>query len=297
MMDIDLLKWINIHTHVLGEFYMQDITVIILTKNEERNIENCIKSAKQIAKRIIVVDSGSSDQTVELARVNDAEVVYHDWIGHAKQYNWALDHCGINTEWVFRLDADEMISKELADEIHEELGIEQCKNIVGYEMRWRIYFMDKWIKHGGTHKPYFLRLFRYGKGRVEEKLMDEHIIVSGEVKKLKQDLIHHDYKGLDAWLNKHICYSQLELEMYSIQNAEKSYNHIEGNEAQKKKRSIYYRLPIFFRAKLYYWYRYYLQLGFLDGKEGRIFLFMQAYWYRYLVDAKIYEKYKGGRIS
>ena len=273
---------------------MQDVTVIILTKNEEINIEKCLKSAKQIANRILVVDSGSSDHTVELAKVNGAEVVFHEWPGHAKQFNWALDNCGINTEWVFRLDADERISKELAAEIHEKLDSPQCNEIDGYEMRWRIYFMDKWIKHGGTHKHYFLRLFRYGKGRVEEKLMDEHVIVSGKVEKLEHDLIHYDYKGLDSWLNKHIWYSQLELEMYSRQNAYENWSDMEGNKVQKKKRGLYYRLPIFFRARLYYWYRYYVQFGFVDGKEGRIFLFMQAYWYRYLVDSKIYEKSLGG---
>lgn len=267
---------------------MQDITVIILTKNEEKNIEKCIKSAKQIADRIIVVDSGSSDQTVKLAHANGAEVVYHEWIGHARQFNWALDHCDIDTEWVFRLDADEMISKALADEIQEELDSQQCKNIAGYEMRWRIYFMDKWIKHGGTHKSYFLRLFRYGKGRVEEKLMDEHIIVTDEVKKLKHDLIHYDYKGLDEWLIKHISYSRLELNEYqkSLKNVSKV------NSKQKQRRNIYYRLPRYIRARLYFWYRYYLQLGFLDGEAGKIFIFLQAYWYRFIVDAKIYETEK-----
>lgn len=267
---------------------MQDITVIILTKNEEKNIEKCIKSAKQIADRIIVVDSGSSDQTVKLAHANGAEVVYHEWIGHARQFNWALDHCDIDTEWVFRLDADEMISKALADEIQEELDSQQCKNIAGYEMRWRIYFMDKWIKHGGTHKSYFLRLFRYGKGRVEEKLMDEHIIVTDEVKKLKHDLIHYDYKGLDEWLIKHISYSRLELNEY--QKSQKNVSQI--NRKQKQRRNIYYRLPRYIRARLYFWYRYYLQLGFLDGEAGKIFIFLQAYWYRFIVDAKIYETEK-----
>lgn len=271
----------NSYTKLKNKF---TITVVILTKNEEKNIQKCITSVKQIAHRILVVDSGSEDKTVELARELGAETVYHDWKGHAAQFNWALDSCNIDTEWVLRLDADEMISKELADEIQEKLGSQQCKNIDGYEMRWRIYFMGKWIKHGGTHKPYFLRLFRFGKGRVEDKLMDEHIIVDGQVEKLDGDLIHYDYKGLDAWLNKHIWYSQLELQMYETQNGD-----IGGNELQKKKRGFYYRLPIFLRARIYYWYRYYGQMGFLDGREGKIFIYLQAYWYRFIVDAKLYE--------
>lgn len=262
---------------------MADITVIVLTKNEEKNIEDCIRSARQIASRVIVVDSGSTDTTVSLAEKLGAETCYHQWEGHAAQFNWALDNCHIETEWVFRLDADERISPELAEEINAKLSDEASVFVDGYKMRWRIYFMNKWIKHGGTHKPYFLRLFRYGKGRVENKPMDEHIVVNGTVEKLNGDLIHYDYKGLDSWLNKHVWYSSLELQMYTDGSS------AEGTGEQEKKRSFYYRLPLFLRARLYYWYRYYFQLGFLDGTEGRIFLYLQSYWYRFLVDAKIYE--------
>lgn len=264
---------------------MSNISVIILTKNEEKNIEKCINSARQIAKRILVIDSGSEDKTVELAQSLGAETFYHAWSGHAAQFNWALDNCDIQTEWVFRLDADERISKELAEEILQKVNSKNSKKVAGYEMRWRIYFMGKWIKHGGTHKPYFLRLFRYGKGRVENKLMDEHIIVDGKVEKLDGDLIHYDYKGLDAWLNKHIWYSNLEIQMQDTQA-----NVTGGNKSQKAKRGFYYRLPLFLRARIYYWYRYYGQLGFLDGKEGKIFIYLQAYWFRFLVDAKLYER-------
>ncbi len=266
---------------------MSDTTVIILTKNEEKNIEACIRSAKPIAERIIVVDSGSTDKTVELAKRCGAEAVFHEWCGHAAQFNWALDNCEIKTEWVFRLDADERISEELAGEINNNISEKNSSCISGYEMRWRVYFMNKWIKHGGTYKPYFLRLFRFGKGRVEEKLMDEHIIVDGTIEKLNGDLIHYDYKGIDAWLTKHIWYSNLELQMYNNQMSMTG-----GNEEQKKKRGFYYRLPKFLRARLYFWYRYYIQLGFLDGKEGKIFFYLQSYWYRFLVDSKIYEQEK-----
>ena len=244
---------------------MTSVTVIILTKNEEKNIQDSIESAKQIANRIIVVDSGSIDQTIVLAQKYGAEVYYHEWLGHAAQFNWALDNCDIKSDWVFRLDADERISQELAEEINSTLQEKESALIDGYEMRWRVFFMGKWIRHGGTHKPYFLRLFRYGKGRVEDKLMDEHIIVQGNVKKLKGDLIHYDYKGINAWLNKHIWYSELEIQMYN-------------------------KLPMFLRARVYYWYRYYIQLGFLDGREGKIFIYLQAYWYRFIVDAKLYER-------
>ena len=266
---------------------MKDITLIILTKNEEANIRKCIASAKQIADRILVIDCGSEDKTVPIAKSMGAEVYYHEWEGHANQFNWALDNCDIKTTWVFRLDADERISRALAEEINHKIRSKHSNNIDGFEMRWRVYFMGKWIKHGGTHKPYFLRLFRYGNGRVENKLMDEHIIVDGRVEKLNGDLIHYDYKGLDAWINKHVWYSNLELQMLNTQS-----NMSGGNEIQKKKRGFYYRLPLFLRSRIYFWYRYYGQLGFLDGKEGKIFIYLQAYWFRFLVDAKIYEEGK-----
>lgn len=265
---------------------MDKITVIILTKNEEKNIKASIKSAKQIADRVIVVDSGSTDRTIEVAKMCGAETYFHEWLGYAAQFNWALDNCNIKTEWVFRLDADERITEELALEINNKVDISQAD---GYGMRLRLYFMGKWIKHGGTHKTYFLRLFRYGKGCVENQVMDEHTIVYGKVEKLKKDLIHYDYKGLDEWLNKHVWYSGRELNMYKMQGRLTG-----GNIAQKRKRKLYYRLPMFLRARLYYWYRYYVQLGFLDGKEGKIFIYLQAYWYRFLVDAKLFEMKKRG---
>ncbi len=273
---------------------MNSITVVVLTKNEEKNIEKCIASAKLIAERIIVVDSGSTDNTVALAKECGAETYFHEWESHAKQFNWALDNCDIQTEWVFRLDADECVSEELAKEIEITLSNNESEDVNCYAMRFKLYFMNKLLKHGGTNKTYLFRLFRFGKGRVEEKLIDEHIVVSGKVAKLKESIIHYDYKSLDVWLRKHLGYSNLELQMYYTQM-----DMTDGNEKQKKKkkRGMYYRLPMFFRAKLYYWYRYYLQLGFLDGKAGKIFCFLQAYWYRFVVDAKIYENEKAAKIE
>ncbi|MBQ8859888.1 MAG: glycosyltransferase family 2 protein [Ruminococcus sp.] len=269
---------------------MSDITVIILTKNEEKNIEACVNSAQQIAKRIIVVDSGSTDKTVELAEKNGAETVYHEWVGHARQFNWALDNCNIDTQWVFRLDADERISKELAKEILQKLSSEESLGVNGYEMRWRMYFMGKQLKHGGNNKTYIVRLFRFGKARVEDKSMDERFVVEGKIERLNSSFIHYDYKTLDDWLIKHINYSRLELQLY---NGDYSDNTIEKDTTQKQKRGLYYKLPRYLRARLYYWYRYYIQLGFLDGEAGKIFIYLQAYWYRFIVDAKIYEQLEG----
>ena len=265
---------------------MQNITVIILTKNEEKNIEKCICSAKLIADRILVIDSGSEDNTVRLAKRYGAEVFYHEWQGHAVQFNWALDNCKIDTEWVFRLDADEIITEKLANEIRGELKSEKSKKVNAYALCWNMYFMGKHLKHGGNGKTYIIRLLRYGKGRVEEKSMDERFAVEGTVKNLKEPFLHYDYKGLDSWLEKHLKYSALELQVYKENSSIENNN---ANKRQKQRRGLYYSMPLFLRAKFYYWYRYYLQLGFLDGREGKIFIYLQAYWFRYVVDAKIYE--------
>ena len=264
---------------------MSDITVIILTKNEEKNIQKCISSAKQIAKRIIVLDSGSTDRTIEIAQINGAETVYHEWLGYAAQFNWALDNMNIDTEWVFRLDADEQITNELGKEICSSLSGNDGLEYNAFSMRWQMYFMGKRLKHGGTHKTYVTRLFRYGKARVEDKNMDERFIVEGKIKQLKNDFIHFDYKGLNEWLIKHIKYSDLEIQSYSGNTINRELTTI-----QQQKRGVYYKLPMFIRARFYYWYRYYIQLGFLDGKAGKIFIYLQAYWYRFIVDSKIYEQ-------
>ena len=266
---------------------MNRVTVIILTKNEELNIRECIVSAKQIAERVIVVDCGSTDNTRHISLSLNADCYFHEWEGHAAQFNWALDNCDINTEWVFRLDADERISKDLATEINNLFkSVDENELADGYQMRWRIYFMGKWIKHGGTHSIYFLRLFKFGKGRVEDRIMDEHILVNGRVEKLSGDLIHYDYKGLDSLLTKHIWYSNLEMQL--------QYGSQKGL-TKKRSHDIYYRLPLFLRAKLYYIYVMYFQRGFLDGKEGKIYAFFQSYWYRYLIDSKIYERNKNAK--
>lgn len=276
---------------------MQDLTVIILAKDEEKNIERSVSSVRSIAKRIIVVDSGSTDHTIELAEKNGAEVIRHSpFINYATQFNWALDNTDINTKWVFRLDADEQVTPELAHEIEENLVKHDNDDVNGFEVCWRVIFMGRWIKHGGTYPLIFPRIFRRGFGRVEMRKMDEHTLIDGKILCLRNDLIHYDFKGLKEWIDKHNNYSARECQDYYErlnENEGQLKGNIIGNQRQRKrflKNGVYYNLPKFFRAHLYFIYRYYLRLGFLDGTEGKIFCFLQAYWYRFLVDAKIYEE-------
>ncbi len=180
---------------------MADLTVLILAQNEEKNIVRSIKSVKKIAKRIIVVDSGSTDATMELAKNNGAEVIEHrPFVNYATQFNWGLNNTHIKTKWVLRLDADEQVTPGLASEIEQMLTIHDSDDINGFEFKCRIIFMGKWIKHGGTYPLIIPRLFRYGYGKVEMRKMDEHTLIEGKVLRLSHDLVHYDFKGLHEWM-------------------------------------------------------------------------------------------------
>lgn len=278
---------------------MADLTVLILAQNEEKNIVRSIRSVKRIAKRILVVDSGSTDRTIELAKENGAEVVLHSpFVNYATQFNWGLDHTNIDTNWILRLDADEQVTPELAQEIENALEEHSQDDVNGFEVRCRIIFMGRWIRHGGTYPLIIPRLFRRGFGRVEMRKMDEHTLIQGKVMRFQNDLIHYDFKGLHEWIDKHNKYSVRECQDYFERketHKEQMKGNLTGNQRQRKrflKNGVYYNLPLFLRAHLYFIYRYYIRLGFLDGKEGKIFCFLQAYWYRFLVDAKIFEAKK-----
>lgn len=281
---------------------MVNLTIIMLTKNEEQNLEKCIASFNGVAKRIVIIDSYSTDNTVNLAKSLGAEVYEHPFENHAAQFNWALNSIDIQTEWVMKVDADEEFTPELADEIAEKLD-KLPRNINGVILRRRVYFMGRWLKHGGKYPELLLRIFRVGHGMSEMKLMDEHLIVTdGDVVTFKNDFSDNNNKSLEWWINKHNWYSNKEVLDQQMnadkESCEKSIEETSTSTQAKVKRFMknrgYYSLPKFFRAHIYFIYRYYLRLGFLDGTEGRIYTFLQAYWYRYLVDAKLYECEKLG---
>lgn len=281
---------------------MVDLTIIILTKNEEQNLKKCVTSFKNVASKVVIVDSFSTDKTVEVAESLGAEVYKHPFKSHAEQFNWALDNISIQTEWVMKVDADEEFTPELAEEIDEKLD-QIPSNVTGVILRRRVYFMGRWIKHGGRYPELLLRIFRNGHGMSEMKLMDEHIVVTdGDVVTFKNDLIDNNNKSLEWWINKHNWYSNKEVldhQMTLARQMDEGLDEAGKSSGQAKVKRIvknggYYRLPKFFRAHLYYIYRYYIKLGFLDGPEGKIFHFLQAYWYRFLVDAKMYECEKNG---
>lgn len=268
------------------------ISVIILTYNEEKNLPQALESIEDYVDEVIVVDSYSDDDTVEIAKDFGARVEQHKFETQAQQFNWALDNIDIKNDWILRLDADEWVTDELWKEIKEILK-DVPEDVSGFYMKRRVYFMDKWMKYGGYYPTWFLRLFRKGKGRSEDKEMDEHIILTeGRAKKLKNDFVDENHKGLEFWIDKHNGFSTREVR--EILKSEKDGARPSGPTGRTRslKEKVYMKLPRFCRAFAFFTYRYIFRLGFLDGKEGLIFHFLQGCWYRFLVDAKLYEKEK-----
>lgn len=282
------------------------LTVIVLTKNEEAHLPRCLENVLPHAERIIVVDSGSTDKTQEIARKYGAEVYEHiPFMNQAAQFNWALDTITITSPWILRLDADEYLLPELWEEISDVIGDEANPSTMirtsGFEMKRRVIFIGRWIRHGGYYPTWFVRLFRNGKGRYESREMDEHLLVEGRVERLANDFVDHNLKGLREFIERHNDYSTREARarMSELLRNTKRYENTKKTEAitmgtqadakRKLKTGLYYRLPLFFRAFLYWKYRYFLRLGFLDGIPGLIFHFLQGFWHRFLIDAKLWE--------
>ena len=281
------------------------ISVIILTYNEEKNIEECLKSLQGWAGEIFVVDSGSSDKTLEIAKKYTNKIYQHPFETQAKQFNWALDNLPIITRWIMRLDADEMVTSELANEICGILpGLPP--DITGLYVKRRVYFMGKWIKHGGYYPIWLLRIWRKGKAKIEERFMDEHVVLfEGKTAQLRNDIEEKNKKDLTSWIEKHNSYATREAkDMIDIEQRVSIVDNVEpsffGSQEQRKrwiKENIYSKMPFFIRPFLYFIYRYFFRVGFIDGKEGLIFHFLQGFWYRFLVDAKIYEYRKRARAK
>jgi glycosyltransferase involved in cell wall biosynthesis len=272
------------------------ITAIILTKDEEINLPHALESIIHWVQQIIVLDSHSTDTTRAIAEKAGAEVFERDFVNQADQFNWALDNLDVKNEWVLRLDADEVMNTVLWEEIEAALTAAP-PDVNGFYLPRRMYFMGRWIKHGGYYPTYLLRLFRRGFARSEERAMDEHIVLSaGQARELENDFKDDNHKDLAWWTEKHNNYSSREAQtVLNGENATAMQPKWNGYQPERKrwlKQNVYGNLPLFVRPTLYFIYRYFFLLGFLDGKEGLIFHFLQGFWYRFLVDAKVYEMSK-----
>lgn len=274
-----------------------ELSVIILTYNEEANLFTCLESLKELETEIFIIDSGSNDRTVEIAKQYNCQIYINPFENQAQQLNWGLENLPITTPWIMRLDADERLTPELVKEIKNTLPL-TSKDIGGYQMKRRVFFMGRWIRHGGYYPTWLLRIWRNGIGICEQRWMDEHIILSeGDIANLKNDIIDENQKGLSFWVNKHNSYADREVrDILAMEKAEEDEQNILENSqtsqaSQRRwiKKNLYIKSPLFFRAFIYWLLRYTIGLGFLDGIEGMMFHFLQGFWYRFLVDAKIYE--------
>jgi glycosyltransferase involved in cell wall biosynthesis len=268
------------------------LAFIILTKNEEANLQQCLASISTLQADVFVIDSGSTDNSVRIAISMGAVVLTHPFKNYADQMNWAIRNIQTSAEWIFRLDADEYVTPELCRELEAKLpaiGSEIC----GLHVRRRFHFLGKWIKHGGMYPLSHLRLWRRGTASCEERWMDEHMqLNTGLTHHLENDIVDRNNKDLTFWIDKHNWYSSRELQdMKGLTVHSGSYVALDGQAARKRwlKESLYARAPRFWRAFGFWIFRYFFLLGFLDGKEGLVFHFFQAFWYRFLVDAKLYE--------
>jgi glycosyltransferase involved in cell wall biosynthesis len=278
------------------------ITLVLLTLNEEANLPACLASVGELVRQIFVVDAGSSDRTRDIAKDFGAVVVDHAFETHATQWRWALEHLPIPTEWVLALDADQRVTPELATELRD-LDDSALEGFAGVYIKRRQWFRDRWIKHGGYYPKYLLKLFRRDKVVINTSdLVDHHFYVAGPVKTLRCDLIEANKKEDDIsfWIDKHNHYAALlareELSWRTTARATGIEPSLFGNPDQKTLalKGIWRRMPLYFRPFLYFVYRYFLRFGFLDGKQGAIFHFMQAFWFRLLVDIKIDELQQQG---
>ncbi len=269
------------------------VSVVILTVNEEVNLPQCLKSLAGLDCEIFIVDSGSTDRTVEIARSFGASVVTHPFENYGAQRNWALENLDLRTPWVLHLDADERLSPQLRDSIDRALA--DPGDYQGFLVGKSVIFMGRAIRHGGLFPSYHLRLFRVGKGRCEDRLYDQHFMVEGKVGTLRGELFDVIASDLASWIARHNRWSDLEVHEVLHQGAHPGAMveaRLEGTPIERRRwlrNSFYYRMPLFLRAFLYFIWRYFIRLGFLDGREGLIFHFMHGCWYRFVVDAKLYE--------
>jgi len=272
---------------------MLDLSVIILAGNEEIHMKRCLDRITPYAKEVFVIDCYSTDRTVDIAQgYENVTILQNKWVNHATQFNWALQNAPIKTEWVLKLDADEYLEPALIERMQKELPM-ISDDISAISIRLKHMFLGKFLK-GGTGKKYMTRIFRKGRAVSENRQMDEHMELTFGKLIVWEDAFYDDnLNNLKWWTNKHNGYAireaadLLDIE-YNLTNNEK--NGLEGQAAsQRSMKHRYVKMPLFWRAFIYFFIRYFLKGGMFEGKEGFLWCFLQGWWYRTLVDALIFE--------
>jgi glycosyltransferase involved in cell wall biosynthesis len=274
-----------------------NLAVVILTHNEERHIARAIASVAAIASEIFVVDSFSSDRTVALARAHGASVLQNSFINYARQFQWALENAPITASWIMRLDADEVIEPDLAARIASELP-KLCPDIVGVSLKRKHIFLGRWIRHGGRYPLVLLRIWRRGHGRIENRWMDEHMIVwGGRTVTFDGGFCDHNLNDLTFFTDKHNRYATREAIDVINQRRRLFSRDVDLTEKGSRqaaikrwiKERLYNRIPYQISVPAYFLFRMIFQFGFLDGKQGLVYHSLQGLWYRFLVGAKVDE--------
>ncbi len=270
-----------------------NLTVVILTYNEAVNIKQALDNVVQWAQDVFVLDSGSNDGTLDIIKsYPEVQLFYRKFDNYAAQRNHAIQSLPYTTDWMLFLDADEYLMDPLKQEIKSTLAA--GTEYDGFYLKRRFYFMGKWIKYGGYYPTWVLRLFKHKKANCEREI-NEHIHVDGKIGKLKADFVDHNHKGFTFWIDKHNKYSTFEANQFDKTHA--GIANFWGNSTERKqwiRQNIWNRfMPPLIRPFLYFFYRYFIKLGFLDGKVGFIYHFMHGLVYRMMIDIKYVEqKYK-----
>lgn len=276
----------------------KSIASIVLTKNEEKHIVRCLESIRDVCDDIVVVDCFSDDRTVELAESLGARVVQHPWKNYATQLNYGIHQCGITADWIWRIDADEYIEGGLGQAVKDFIQTAP-DDVNGIYVRKRIDFMGRPLLHGGWYPSYHLKVFRRGHGDCENRWMDEHIrLFDGRAMTIEQgNQVDANLNDLTWWTEKHNGYATREMaDMLMMEygldaTAEEVVPKFFGTEEQRKRwlKIKYIKTPLFVRPFINFTLRYIIKGGFLDGREGFLWHILQGFWYRMLVDAKIFE--------
>jgi glycosyltransferase involved in cell wall biosynthesis len=273
------------------------LSVVILTFNAERTIGATLASAARVSDDIHVVDSGSTDGTIAIVEAAGATLTRHPFESYGAQRNWAIDTLSLRHPWQLHLDADERLSDGLVAAIRtlDETGFPGPA--VGYFIPRLVHFLGKPIRHGAMYPIWHMRLFKTPYGRCESRRYDQHFYVDGPTGKLDQPMIDDIRMALSEWVTRHNRWADAEADEIEQGGSGRDDGKVVegrfgGNPVEQKRalRGGYNRMPLFGRAFALFLYRYLFRLGFLDGKEGLIFFVLQSFWFRFLVDAKLYER-------
>jgi glycosyltransferase involved in cell wall biosynthesis len=273
------------------------VSAVVLTFNEEKNLGACLESLAGWVAEVFVVDSGSTDGTPRIAARLGASFVSHPFETHARQWAWALAELPIRTDWVLGLDADQRVTPELAAAIAGALSGPGAADLDGFFVRRRQVFRGRWIRHGGYYPKYLLKLFRRARVTIDTgELVDHHFRVEGRAGTLPYDLVedNRNEAAIAAWTAKHNRYAVLQARQELDRGGAATGPGLSAlfgtpDDRMRVLKQVWSRLPLFVRPCLYVVYRYFIRLGFLDGREGFIFHVLQGFWYRLLVDINIDE--------